>query len=165
MLYEWGQHVEIAKRAGLKMEEIERVKQGAGCEGLTEAGGLLVKAADELHHDQFVSEATWTASASIFRRSSACTSSSPAPSTRWCSMILNSFGVQLDPGLPLDPEFEEGLLKERPGLFDAWRLIFSKPQRIRRPSSVPSRHPQRGPAAPSRSSATSATARQCPRRS
>src|SRR6185369_10082882 len=58
--YEWGQHVEIAKRAGLTVDEIARVKQGAGAKGWTEAEALLVKAADELHHDQFVSEETWT---------------------------------------------------------------------------------------------------------
>src|SRR5262245_8259673 len=35
--YEWGQHVEFAKRAGLSVEEIERIKQGAGAKGWTEA--------------------------------------------------------------------------------------------------------------------------------
>src|SRR5262249_40179272 len=42
--YEWGQHVEIAKRSGLNVDEIARVKQGAGAAGWTEAEALLVKA-------------------------------------------------------------------------------------------------------------------------
>src|SRR5436190_24089781 len=57
--YEWTQHVEIAKRSDLNDEEIARVKFGADAKGWTAAESALIKAADELHHDQFIGEATW----------------------------------------------------------------------------------------------------------
>ena len=106
--YEWGQHVEIAKRAGLKMEEIERVKQGAGAKGWNEAEALLVQAADELHHDQFVSEATWGGLRKHFTEKQCMDVVFTGAQYTLVSMILNSFGVQLDAGLPLDPDLKKG---------------------------------------------------------
>jgi 4-carboxymuconolactone decarboxylase len=106
--YEWGQHVEMSKRAGLKVDEIERVKQGAGANGWTEAETLLLKAADELHHDQFVSDATWTALRKHFTEKQCMDVVFTGAQYTLVSMILNSFGVQLDPGLPLDPDLKKG---------------------------------------------------------
>jgi 4-carboxymuconolactone decarboxylase len=106
--YEWGQHVEMSKRAGLTVEEIERVKQGAGAKGWTEAEALLIKAADELHHDQFVSDATWAALRKHFTEKQCMDVVFTGAQYTLVSMILNSFGVQLDPGLPLDPDLKKG---------------------------------------------------------
>src|SRR5256885_8086087 len=88
-------------RAGLTIDEIARVKQGAGAKGWTEAEALLVKAADELHQDQFVSEATWTALRKHFTEKQCMDVVFTGAQYTLVSMILNSFGVQLDRGLPL----------------------------------------------------------------
>ena len=54
--YEWTQHVPIARRAGLTDDEIARIKQGADAPGWSEADAALLKAADDLHREQFVTE-------------------------------------------------------------------------------------------------------------
>src|SRR5690606_7431018 len=59
--YEWAQHVRIARRAGLTDEEVERVKQGPGAAGWSADDALLLRAADELHRDACLSDATWEA--------------------------------------------------------------------------------------------------------
>jgi alkylhydroperoxidase family enzyme len=57
--FEWGEHVHIAKRVGLTSEEIERVTQGPDAAGWDEHDRALLRAADELHRDAMISDATW----------------------------------------------------------------------------------------------------------
>eukprot|EP00456_Euglypha_rotunda_P013481 TRINITY_DN14055_c0_g1_i1.p1 TRINITY_DN14055_c0_g1~~TRINITY_DN14055_c0_g1_i1.p1 ORF type:complete len:146 (-),score=31.45 TRINITY_DN14055_c0_g1_i1:227-664(-) len=57
--YEWGQHVEIAKRTGVAGEEIERVIQGAAASGWTQHEAALLRAVDELLSDQMIGDDTW----------------------------------------------------------------------------------------------------------
>src|SRR5207244_3659011 len=59
--YEWGQHVIIGKAVGLTDEEILRITQEPDAPGWDPFDAALVRAADELHDDQFVSDETWTA--------------------------------------------------------------------------------------------------------
>lgn len=46
--YEWGSHVERGLNCGLTLEEIERVKEGAGAAGWKTEDALLLSAVDEL---------------------------------------------------------------------------------------------------------------------
>lgn len=57
--YEWGEHVEIAKRAGLSGEEIERVTRGADEAGWNAQDRAILRAAEELHSGAMISDATW----------------------------------------------------------------------------------------------------------
>ena len=59
--YEWGQHVEIGKAAGLTDDEVARVAAGPDAPGWSEADAQLLRAADELHADNRISDATWAA--------------------------------------------------------------------------------------------------------
>ena len=59
--YEWTQHTAIGKQTGLTDEEIARIKAGPDAPGWTAADKALMQAADELHHDQFITNATWAA--------------------------------------------------------------------------------------------------------
>src|SRR5881397_994293 len=59
--YEWGQHVIIAKGCGVTDEEIERLKEGPDTKGWSPSDAALLRAADELHEDSFISDATWEA--------------------------------------------------------------------------------------------------------
>jgi 4-carboxymuconolactone decarboxylase len=59
--YEWGQHVAIARAAGLTDEEIERVATGPQADGWSNDDAVLLRAADELHADAVISDATWAA--------------------------------------------------------------------------------------------------------
>jgi len=59
--YEWGQHVNIAKRYGAASEEIERVIAGADAPGWSKHEAALLRAVDELLSDQAISDETWGA--------------------------------------------------------------------------------------------------------
>src|ERR1700761_7358809 len=56
--YEFTQHTRIGLQSGLTMEDIGRIKQGAGA-GWNAAEAALIHAADELVGDHFVSDKTW----------------------------------------------------------------------------------------------------------
>ncbi|MET0656537.1 MAG: carboxymuconolactone decarboxylase family protein [Steroidobacteraceae bacterium] len=57
--YEWGQHVEIAKRYAISAEEIERVTQGSTAPGWTDHEAAIVRGVEELLADQMIADATW----------------------------------------------------------------------------------------------------------
>jgi AhpD family alkylhydroperoxidase len=56
--YEWRHHERLGMQAGLSQEEIERVRLGADA-GWSERRSALLRAADELHSDRFISDAVW----------------------------------------------------------------------------------------------------------
>ena len=103
--YEWTQHVVIAKRAGLSDDEIARIKKGADA-GWNAADAALIRASDELHQDQFVSDATWTALGQHLTQKQCMDVVFTVGQYTQVSMILNSFGVQLDTGQTLDPDLK-----------------------------------------------------------
>jgi 4-carboxymuconolactone decarboxylase len=57
--YEWGEHVRMAKAAGLCSDEIERITAGSTEPGWTAHERALLRAAEELHADAMISDATW----------------------------------------------------------------------------------------------------------
>jgi 4-carboxymuconolactone decarboxylase len=104
--YEWTQHVRIGLRCGLIADEIERIKAGAEASGWSAADAALIQATDELHEDQFISEATWKRLAEHFDEKQRMDLVFTAGQYTQVSMILNSFGVQLDEGQVLDPDLK-----------------------------------------------------------
>jgi 4-carboxymuconolactone decarboxylase len=104
--YEWTQHHEIGLRSGLSAEEIERIKAGADAPGWSPADRALLQASDELHHDQFITDATWAALSEHFSEKQRMDVVFTAGQYTQVSMILNSFGVQLDEGQTLDPDLK-----------------------------------------------------------
>ncbi|MBV9905717.1 MAG: carboxymuconolactone decarboxylase family protein [Alphaproteobacteria bacterium] len=102
--YEWTQHHRIGLREGLTADEIERIKQGAGA-GWSAADAALIKAADELHHDQFVTDLTWTEMTKFYTQKQCMDAVFTAGQYTQVSMFLNTFGVQLE-GQALDPDLK-----------------------------------------------------------
>jgi alkylhydroperoxidase family enzyme len=103
--YEWTQHHRIGLREGLTEDEISRIKQGAGA-GWSAADAALIKAADELHSDQFVTDATWAELSKHFTPKQCMDAVFTAGQYTQVSMFLNTFGVQLDEGQTLDPDLK-----------------------------------------------------------
>lgn len=101
--YEWAQHVKIAKREGLADEEIARIKRGADA-GWSEADAALLHAADELHTDQFIGEKTWAALSAHFSEAQRMDVVFTVGQYTQVSMMLNTFGVQLEGGETVDPD-------------------------------------------------------------
>jgi alkylhydroperoxidase family enzyme len=104
--YEWTQHVGIGREAGLTADEIERIKAGADAPGWSAADAALLRATDELHHDQFITDATWAALGAHFDDKQRMDVVFTAGQYTQVSMMLNSFGVQLDAGQTLDPDLK-----------------------------------------------------------
>lgn len=57
--YEWVQHEQIARSAGLSADEIARVRNGAAAPGWSERRALLLRAVDELHADGRIGDELW----------------------------------------------------------------------------------------------------------
>lgn len=104
--YEWAQHVPIGKRAGLTDEEIEAIKRETTARAWSPADEAILKAADELHRDQFVSSSTWAAVCEHFDENQRLDLVYTIAQYTQVSMILNTFGVQLEDGLTLDPDLD-----------------------------------------------------------
>lgn len=58
--FEWGEHVDIAKRYGVTPQEIERVIEGAGAPGWSEHDAAILRAVEELLSEQAISDETWS---------------------------------------------------------------------------------------------------------
>lgn len=104
--YEWAQHTDIGLRAGLNAEEIARIKQGADAPGWSDSEAALLAACDELHARHFISDATWARLTAHFTQKQCMDAVFTAGQYTQVSMMLNTFGVQLDAGLPLDPDLD-----------------------------------------------------------
>jgi 4-carboxymuconolactone decarboxylase len=97
--YEWGQHVIIAKGCGITDDEIERVKAGPEADAWSGFDAALVRAADELHNDAFISDATWHTLSERFDTQQLIDVIFAVGQYHVVSMALNTLGVQLDDGV------------------------------------------------------------------
>lgn len=103
--YEWTQHVPIAVRAGVTEAEVAAIKVGADDPSWSEADRAILRAVDDLTGDFFVSEASWAAVRAHWSEEQAMDLVYTVGQYTQVSMALNSFGVQLDEGQVLDPDF------------------------------------------------------------
>jgi alkylhydroperoxidase family enzyme len=97
--YEFAQHVVIGRRAGLTDADVQRIVDGPDAAGWDPFEAVLVRAADELRADAFVSDATWAALAARYGDEQLMDLVFTVGQYTLVSMGLNSLGVQLDPGL------------------------------------------------------------------
>ncbi len=102
--YEWVQHTRIGLQCGLTREEIDRIKLGPDAERWSKADAALMRVADDLVRDFFVSDATWAGLSELTEKQRMDAVFTVGQYTQ-VSMFLNSFGIQLDPGQELDADF------------------------------------------------------------
>ena len=98
--YEWGQHVQIARAADMSDDEIRSCKTGPETPGISDLDKLLLQATDELHSDAHISDATWAGLSEHYDTQQMMDLVFTIGQYNLVSMALNSFGVQLDEGLP-----------------------------------------------------------------
>jgi alkylhydroperoxidase family enzyme len=98
--YEWGQHTLIGLGAGLSDEEIQRIKAGPDAPGWDPFDATLLRAADELHDDGSISDATWAALAARYDERQLIEAAMVVGHYHLVSFVLNSLGVQREPGVP-----------------------------------------------------------------
>jgi len=97
--YDWAHHVPAAQRAGLTDEEILLISKGPSAAGWSAFDATLLKAADELHGTQRISEGTWKALAARYNEQQMMDLVFTVGQYTMVSMFLNSAQVQLEPGL------------------------------------------------------------------
>ena len=99
--YEFAQHTRIGLQSGLTADEIARIKAGAEA-GWSAKDAALIRAADELVSDHFVSNAAWAALGAHFDDKQRMDVVFTVGQYTQVSMFLNTFGVQLEPGQTVD---------------------------------------------------------------
>ena len=105
--YEWTQHVRISLRGGMTQTEIDNIKAGPDAPGWSAADAALLRACDDLHARQFVSNETWAALKSNFTDKQCMDVVFTCGQYTQVSMMLNTFGVQLDEGQTLDRDLDK----------------------------------------------------------
>lgn len=95
--YEWAQHARIAGDVGLDANEIERVRDGAAAWSPWDA--TLLRAADELHDDNCLSDTTWAALADRYDQRQLIELPMLVGHYHLLAFTLNSLGVQLEAGV------------------------------------------------------------------
>lgn len=102
--YEWGQHARLALVSGISPEEVARVALGSDAAGWDEFDATLLRAADELHRDWIMSDATWAALAGRYDTEQLIEVPMLVGHYHLVGMTLNTLGVQLDDGLSGFPQ-------------------------------------------------------------
>ncbi len=103
--YEWAQHCVIGQQCGISATEIDAIRQGPDAPGWLPLESAILRACDELTGNHCISDASWAALAELGDRGRMDLVYTVGQYTQ-VSMLLNSFGVQLDPGLVLDPALD-----------------------------------------------------------
>ncbi len=96
--YDWSHHVAAGKNAGLSQDEVLRIARGPDAPGWTPFDAAVLRAADELHQDQHITDATWAALRKRYTESQLMDAIFTVGQYTMVSMFLNSAGVQLEPG-------------------------------------------------------------------
>jgi alkylhydroperoxidase family enzyme len=95
--YIWKQHTVIGQRdAKLTTQEIELVHEGPLAAGLLAEDRLLLQAADELHLDHFITDATWDGLARSHSTEQMMDIIFAAGTYAMMASLMSSLGVQLD---------------------------------------------------------------------
>jgi alkylhydroperoxidase family enzyme len=97
--YEWGQHVLIGKQVGITDDEIDRITRGPDAPGWDPFDATLLRAADELHRDSRIGDATWSALGARYDTQQMIDVVFAVGQYTMVSMALNSLEVQLDEGI------------------------------------------------------------------
>lgn len=96
--YEWGQHVRVGTEAGLSTEEIDRCARDGGWTD-TDEEAPLVAAANELHTDSTIGDATWARLEARYDEAQLIEIVAVVGYYHQAAFLLNALGVQREPGV------------------------------------------------------------------
>ena len=105
--FEWGHHSQYGLDAGLSQVEIDRLAGGASDAGWNAEDAALVRAADELHEGQDISEATWAVLAESWDEGQLVEIPFVVGQYTMLSMVAKATDVPVDGALPGWPESVE----------------------------------------------------------
>ncbi len=95
-VYEWAQHVAISRAIGITDDEIARVAEGPDAEGWSASDAELLRAADELHTEQTLTDATYDAMAARYDTQQLLDLVFTVGQYHLVSMALNTFRAARD---------------------------------------------------------------------
>ncbi|MFC0206107.1 carboxymuconolactone decarboxylase family protein [Novosphingobium soli] len=96
--YEWGQHVAIARRAGLAADEIARVRAGSAAPGWSVLDAAILRGVEELIEDRALSDATWDALAQCWDEAQLIEFPMMVGQYVATAYLQNSLRIPLEPG-------------------------------------------------------------------
>ncbi|MEU1914484.1 carboxymuconolactone decarboxylase family protein [Streptomyces massasporeus] len=96
--YEWGRHLPLARAEGVTEADIDRIGEGPEAPGWTDLQRHLIRAADELHGDATISDATWKGLAERFDEAELIEIAMLVGQYHMVAFFLNATGVALEPG-------------------------------------------------------------------
>jgi len=96
--YLWAHHAEAARQSGMTSAELTRIARGPDAKGWDTFEISVLRAADELHVDSFVSDATWGSLAARYDTNQLIDLVYGAGDVTMHAGAINSLGVQIEPG-------------------------------------------------------------------
>lgn len=97
-VYEQTHHIVISRKAGLSDEEIAAMRAGRG-DCLTDDDRTILRATEELHREQRVSDATWARLAERYSEEQRMELVFLAGCYQVMAMLTKTFGIELEPEL------------------------------------------------------------------
>jgi alkylhydroperoxidase family enzyme len=96
--YEFAQHRRLAMAADMTEEDIRRIIEGPDAAGWDPFELVLCQAADEVHDDGCISDATWARLAKVYDEQQLIQATMLIGYYHLVSFVLNSLGVPLEAG-------------------------------------------------------------------
>ena len=98
--YLWAHWAAPSRRAGLTNAEVRRVAQGPDAKGWDAFESTVLRAADELHVDSFVSEATWRALSASYNTNQLVDLVDTVGTLTMHAGAINSLGLEIESNVP-----------------------------------------------------------------
>jgi alkylhydroperoxidase family enzyme len=99
-VYEFSQHAQIALRCGMTADEVQAVKSSIDSGPWSAHEKSILRAVDELHDDNKISDSTWASLAQTYNEQQLLDLIFTVGQYHLVSMMLNSCQVELDAGVP-----------------------------------------------------------------
>lgn len=96
--YEWGHHLPLGRHVGLTDEEMSDLATTAA-DGANTHDALLVRAADELHVDNVIGDATWAELAAVYDEAQLIELCMVVGQYHLVAFTLNSLRIQREAGI------------------------------------------------------------------
>ncbi|HVQ12131.1 MAG TPA: carboxymuconolactone decarboxylase family protein [Vicinamibacterales bacterium] len=98
--YLWAHRTAGARQAGVSSDELTRIAQGPDARGWEEVDATVLRAADELHVDSFVSDATWRALSARYNTDQLVDLVDTVGTMTMHAGAVNSLGVEIEAAFP-----------------------------------------------------------------
>jgi alkylhydroperoxidase family enzyme len=96
--YLWAHRATLARRAGLTDADLRRIAQGTDAPGWDPFEAALLRTADELRVDAFISDASWKTLSARYDVPQMIDTIDTVAGTTMYAGVFNSLGVEIEPG-------------------------------------------------------------------